>query len=535
MWSAVEPGDRAVHVLTNARAHSGGEAAELVASAAAAARAAVPRRPPDPARRQHAAGAPLGGVRRAPLGRRSGPRGRTAPARARRFPRPAGSRSAASTCSSATARACRCTRPSTRATGRSPTRAPISRPGPMSEAAANWRCRTRPNCAAAPARWRSALGAAAALGRPAAVVPDAETAADLEAIADGLRAAEADGVPVIVRCAPAFAAVLTGAGARGAGGAAERRGRHARRVRLVRVGLDGPARRAGARAPGCRGDGARRRAGRRRLGRRGRAGLGRRAASASPASGLAAVATDRERDPALVGPDAQQRVARALAQVAARVPAGVVIAKGGITAGRDGPRRPRRAGGPRDRPDPARRRAVEAPPVGRPRTWSSPATSAARSSWPTSSAPSARERRRRRSGADVVRGAARLAPRGDGRGRVHLLRPRGRGSGARGPRPTAGTGVILLIGGTVVHRPRRRRCCWRRSSPRPAASEARACVQLDHCADLAVIESALEAGAGAVMADGSELPYDENAAFVRARGRAGARGTAPGSRPSSAI
>jgi len=42
VWSAVKPGDRAVHVLTNARAHSGGEAAELVASAAAAARSRFP-------------------------------------------------------------------------------------------------------------------------------------------------------------------------------------------------------------------------------------------------------------------------------------------------------------------------------------------------------------------------------------------------------------------------------------------------------------------------------------------------------------
>ena len=42
VWTAVEPGDRAVHVLTNSRAHAGGEAAELVASAAAAARSRFP-------------------------------------------------------------------------------------------------------------------------------------------------------------------------------------------------------------------------------------------------------------------------------------------------------------------------------------------------------------------------------------------------------------------------------------------------------------------------------------------------------------
>jgi len=82
---------------------------------------------------------------------------------------------------------------------------------------------------------------------------------------------------------------------------------------------------------------------------------------------------------------------------------------------------------------------------------------------------------------------------------------------------TAGVGVILLIGGRSYTDP---------DGPlllaalvaAAAASGARACVQLDHCGDLAVIESALEGGAGAVMADGSELPFDENAAFV---GRAG--------------
>jgi tagatose 1,6-diphosphate aldolase GatY/KbaY len=46
-------------------------------------------------------------------------------------------------------------------------------------------------------------------------------------------------------------------------------------------------------------------------------------------------------------------------------------------------------------------------------------------------------------------------------------------------------------------------------------SAARACVQLDHCNDLPTIESALAAGAGAAMADGSALPYEQNVAFVR--------------------
>jgi tagatose 1,6-diphosphate aldolase GatY/KbaY len=42
-----------------------------------------------------------------------------------------------------------------------------------------------------------------------------------------------------------------------------------------------------------------------------------------------------------------------------------------------------------------------------------------------------------------------------------------------------------------------------------------ACVQLDHVSDLAMIERALAGGAGAVMADGSMLPYDDNRALVR--------------------
>lgn len=42
------------------------------------------------------------------------------------------------------------------------------------------------------------------------------------------------------------------------------------------------------------------------------------------------------------------------------------------------------------------------------------------------------------------------------------------------------------------------------------------CVQLDHAADLATMEAALEAGAGALMADGSRLPFDHNAELVAA-------------------
>ena len=47
-----------------------------------------------------------------------------------------------------------------------------------------------------------------------------------------------------------------------------------------------------------------------------------------------------------------------------------------------------------------------------------------------------------------------------------------------------------------------------------ARSEARACIELDHCDSVGLIESALAAGAGAVMADGSALPYEHNVAFI---------------------
>jgi ketose-bisphosphate aldolase len=47
-------------------------------------------------------------------------------------------------------------------------------------------------------------------------------------------------------------------------------------------------------------------------------------------------------------------------------------------------------------------------------------------------------------------------------------------------------------------------------------SHAAACVQLDHVSDLGLIESAYSLGAGAVLADGSQLPFDENVALVAA-------------------
>ncbi len=47
-------------------------------------------------------------------------------------------------------------------------------------------------------------------GKPAVCAPDVMTLADLELVAAGLRNAEAEGVDVVVRCAPAFAGVIAG-------------------------------------------------------------------------------------------------------------------------------------------------------------------------------------------------------------------------------------------------------------------------------------------------------------------------------------
>jgi tagatose 1,6-diphosphate aldolase GatY/KbaY len=54
-----------------------------------------------------------------------------------------------------------------------------------------------------------------------------------------------------------------------------------------------------------------------------------------------------------------------------------------------------------------------------------------------------------------------------------------------------------------------------------ARSPVPACVQLDHVRDLEAVGAALELGMGAVMADGSKLPLEENIDFVRAAARSG--------------
>ena len=56
------------------------------------------------------------------------------------------------------------------------------------------------------------------------------------------------------------------------------------------------------------------------------------------------------------------------------------------------------------------------------------------------------------------------------------------------------------------------------------AASVPVCVQLDHATSLDLIERVLETGSvGAVLADGSKLPYDENVAFVERAGELAAR------------
>ena len=330
VWTAVQPGDRAVHVLTNGRAHSGAEAGELVASAAAAARVRFPDARlvlrGDSTLRAHV-WEEYAALRAVVAPGRSGVPLLLVPAL------PA---------------AGRVTVGGVHMVERDGARVPLheteyARDGALAYSSADlavWAdersagqlaVSDAANCAADAGEVAAALAAAAARSRPAAVVPDAETAADLEEIAAGLRAAEADGVAVIVRCAPAFAAVLTGAGALAPAEPPSGRSRTlvvcgsfmpgstAQLEELARVHPDAlVTAHVAALAGSAWGDEVARVS----------AAAGERIAR----HGLAAVATERERDPALVGPDAQQRVARALAQVAARVPADVVIAKGGITA-----------------------------------------------------------------------------------------------------------------------------------------------------------------------------------------------------------
>jgi uncharacterized protein YgbK (DUF1537 family) len=169
-----------------------------------------------------------------------------------------------------------------------------------------------------------------ARGRPAVVVPDAETDADLEIIARGLRAAETD-TPVIARSSPAFAAILTGTTANGPAARPTGEGgvlllcgsfvpTTTAQLEALSIAQPGIALEADVRGlVGDPGSGEVE-----RLADAARELMSRR--------GVAVIATSRQRDPTLVDAASQRRVASALARIARLVPAGVVIAKGGITS-----------------------------------------------------------------------------------------------------------------------------------------------------------------------------------------------------------
>jgi hypothetical protein len=177
----------------------------------------------------------------------------------------------------------------------------------------------------------AAIASAAQRGRPAVVVPDAETEADLITIADGLRLAESGGTPVVVRCAPAFVAALTQVEAAGLAPAPS--GGDGVLVlcgsfvptstaQIEQLGYAYPGVSVPTYVAALAGDEWRAEVER----------VSERARSLMQAGGLAVVVTDRERDLTLVDVASQRRIATALAQVARRVGAGVVIAKGGITS-----------------------------------------------------------------------------------------------------------------------------------------------------------------------------------------------------------
>jgi uncharacterized protein YgbK (DUF1537 family) len=337
VWEAVREGDRAVHVLTNSRAHDGAEAGRLVASAATAARLRFPRARlllrGDSTLRAHvweeyaalrsvvapnredvplllvpalpAAGrVTIDGVHLLERGGQRIALDRTEYARD-------GELAYASSDLGLWAEQ----RSGGRLVADDAVRIPLE-------------CLRR---TAGAAEVTAGIAAAARLGRPAVVIPDAETDDDLRRIADGLRLAEEAGIAVLARAAPAFAAVLTGAAARelvpppapGRGvlvlcgsfvptttGQLERL-EHAQPGTAVRA-------RVGALAGDDPGSEVER--------------VVEHALELLQRRGVAVVATERERDPALQDPSSQRRIAAGLAEVARRVAASVVVAKGGITS-----------------------------------------------------------------------------------------------------------------------------------------------------------------------------------------------------------
>jgi uncharacterized protein YgbK (DUF1537 family) len=335
-WNCVEPGDCAVHVLTNSRAHAPEDAGRLVASAAAAAREQYPDARlvlrGDSTLRAHVweeyealraivapqrEGVPLLLVPALPaagrvtidgvhLLERDGERVRVD---ATEY-----ARDGALSYSDSTLRCWADERSGGRLAAAGALELPLAR------------LRGR----AGSAELAAALGAAAERARPLAVIPDAVSDDDLRTIASGLRAAEEAGSTVIVRCSPAFVVALTGSAPRAASAPSGERGVlvvcgsfvPASTAQLERLAHVYPGASVSAHVAALAGDAAEEEIARLALAARERLGSG----------GLAVVATERERDPALVDAAGQRRVASALAQVARRVPAGVVIAKGGITS-----------------------------------------------------------------------------------------------------------------------------------------------------------------------------------------------------------
>lgn len=86
----------------------------------------------------------------------------------------------------------------------------------------------------------------------------------------------------------------------------------------------------------------------------------------------------------------------------------------------------------------------------------------------------------------------------------------------------ADVGVVLLISGEALARPGGDQLAVALVAT-AARSAARACVQLDHAGSIELVAAGLELGCGAVMADGSKLPYEQNVAFVAEAARLAAR------------
>ncbi len=170
-------------------------------------------------------------------------------------------------------------------------------------------------------------------GRPAVLAPDAETDADLAAIAAGYAAALEQGWEAVVRCAPAFAGVVAGttapgllAAPRASGPLLVLCGSHVptstRQLAALEAAYPGSLVEVDAGALAGEGSEAEEER------------AARAASTRLAAHGLAIVATPRERPEGTTELDAGRRIAEGLARVAGRVePApAVVVAKGGITS-----------------------------------------------------------------------------------------------------------------------------------------------------------------------------------------------------------